>query len=202
MNEFQNVNEVLLSGHLVGEFVFSHENNGEKFYENFISVKRKSGVSDEILVIVSEIFVYNINVEEKVLLFGDIRTHNVYENTFPKMKMFSFAKEMENTNDDEFYNVVKLSGTLCRCPIYRTTPKGREISELILAVNRTYGKSDYVPCICWGRNAKMCMKLKVGSKIELTGRIQSRVYQKIKGDITQKRTTYEVSVIKLRTVVE
>lgn len=196
-----NLNEVALTGRLVGDFVLSHKNNGERFFENVVLVHRASETVDNIVLIVPEVFTDGIDINEKISVTGDIRTHNENNrNTFPKMKIYLFVKDIWNSGSKEDENCVSLTGVICRNPIYRITPKGREITEIIIAVNRAYGKTDYIPCICWGRTAKSSEKLSVGNTVRVLGRMQSRMYKKLINGIIHERIAYEVSVLNIQAV--
>lgn len=193
-------NIVNLAGIIASDFTFSHEMYGEKFYSTTVKAKRLSETDDLVPVIVSERL---IDVSEDltgsgVFITGELRTHNHHEEAGTKVIIYVFVNEIQLYNyvsckDDE--NSVSLSGYICKKPSFRQTPLGREIADLLLAINRPYGKSDYIPCICWGRNAKFTSDLKVGDHIEVKGRVQSRNYNKRLSDteIIQK-TAYEVSV--------
>lgn len=198
----ENNNKVMLSGYIEGEFEFDHELYGEKFFRTRIVVERLSGVQDFIPIMTSERM---IDVEEywsgkKVWVIGQIRSYNKYDNEGKtKLLIYVFLHEIELGNSDDYYaNEVYLEGYLCKEPSYRRTPLGRELSDVIMAVNRSYRKSDYIPCICWGRNAKFVSGLSVGTKVKLWGRFQSRNYiKKISDTESENRTAYEVSISKL-----
>lgn len=198
----ENNNKVMLSGYIEGEFEFDHELYGEKFFRTRIVVERLSGVQDFIPIMTSERM---IDVEEywsgkKVRVIGQIRSYNKYDNEGKtKLLIYVFLHEIELRHSDDYYaNEVYLEGYLCKEPSYRRTPLGRELSDVIMAVNRSYRKSDYIPCICWGRNAKFVSGLSVGTKVKLWGRFQSRNYiKKISDTESESRTAYEVSISKL-----
>lgn len=188
-------NQVTLSGKIASQFNFSHEAFGEKFYQTIILLKRSSGAIDSIPIIVSEKIV-DVNhdyTEEDVLLYGQFRTYNRYEEEKCHLVINVFVSDflLDQEHDQQNVNEIFLDGYICKSPTYRITPLGRQISDFILAVNRKYEKSDYIPCICWGRNAQFVSKMIVGTPVKIQGRIQSREYLK---DSTPK-TTYEVSVI-------
>ena len=195
----QKNNLVTVGGEIVSEFLFSHEVFGEKFYVMYVDIIRKSGEVDRLPVTVSERLV---DVEESlvgfgVTVFGQYRSFNKNDGKKSYLILSVFADYIEFLEDVDSCdnNKISLQGTICKEPIYRVTPKGREIADLLLAVNRDYGKSDYIPCICWGRNAKFAGSLKVGTKLSLVGRVQSRKYNKwIAEDEVEERTAYEVSV--------
>ena len=171
-----------------------------------VTIPRLSGVCDIIPVTVSERL---INVKEdllgrKVLIKGQFRSYNKHEESKNRLKLSVFAREImldftdEETGGNDDINEVYISGHICKEPVYRKTPLGREIADLLLAVNRPYGKSDYIPCICWGRNARYAANFQVGERCLVWGRIQSREYMKrISDENMEKRVAYEVSVSKL-----
>jgi primosomal replication protein N len=201
-------NVAVLSGKISDELIFSHEVYDEKFYSFTLSVPRLSGVADEIIITVSEHLLHgkDFNVGDEIMVNGQFRSYNNYSSAGNKLILTMFAKDITkaNTCDDEsepYVNEITLNGFVCKPPIYRTTPFGREISDLLIAVNRTYNKSDYIPCIAWGRNAKFASTLSVGDRVEIKGRIQSREYQKkISEDEVVTKVAYEVSVSKIALV--
>lgn len=199
-------NIVELRGEIEEDFVFSHEVFGEGFYKTKLCVKRDSGTEDHIPICVSErlIKIQNSFVEARVYIEGQFRSYNRYENEKNRLILSVFAREFEiDDSDFQDENKIYLEGYVCKQPIYRCTPLGREITDVLLAVNRPYGKSDYIPCILWGRNARFASELMVGEKIELRGRIQSRKYRKqISGVDIENRTAYEVSVNHVEKAVE
>ena len=195
-------------GEIAGDFQFSHEIFGEGFYMVDISVDRLSDSTDIIPVMVSERL---LDVSDdykglKISITGQFRSYNRHEEKKNKLVLSVFAREIEFVDDIEESaktNQIFLDGYICKAPIYRKTPLGREIADLLLAVNRPYGKSDYIPCICWGRNARYASTFEVGSRCAVWGRIQSREYmKKISEDQLERRTAYEVSVSKLEIVEE
>lgn len=200
-NTFEN-NVAVLHGIVAGEAKFSHDIYGEGFYSFNVSVERLSNSYDDIPVMVSErlLSLENIKMGRKITVFGQFRSYNdTGANKKNRLVLSFFVREIEL--DKEFNgnsNFVELDGYLCKPPIFRTTPSGREIADVLLAVNRSYNKSDYIPCIVWGRNARYCSNLKVGTQIKIDGRIQSRKYQKRydSGEVETK-VAYEVSVSKL-----
>lgn len=193
-------NSVTVFGLLVGNFAFSHKVEDDVFWENFIVVKRESDVCDCIPVIVSDVIGKRVDVSKPVIITGELRTHNTDRETGNgKLKIHIFADNIENTECESYdINDIALYGVICKQPTYRTTPKGRQIADLLIAVNRPYGKSDYIPCICWGRNAQKAEDFVVGTKVNVIGRIQSREYKKIIDNIIYVRTTREVSVNKIQ----
>jgi len=210
-------NYLTLVGKVTGEKKFSHEIYGESFYVFNLSIPRLSGNSDIIPITVSERLIKEDTLMEgkKLLVKGQFRSYNSYENEKNRLILTVFAKdiiEVEENNEEEENEMVKkdtitnevvLVGYICKKPIYRQTPFGREISDLLLAVNRAYNKSDYIPCIAWGRNARFCQNLEVGTEVKVVGRVQSRNYEKKHEDGTvETRVAYEVSVGSLEVIDE
>ena len=210
-------NYLTLVGKVTGEKKFSHEIYGERFYIFNLEVPRLSGNEDIIPITVSERLVTDDMLAEgkKLLIKGQFRSYNSYENEKNKLILTVFAKDVaevpeneENENNemvkkDMVTNEVVLVGYICKKPIYRQTPFGREIADILLAVNRAYNKSDYIPTIAWGRTARFCQNLEVGTKVKLVGRVQSRMYEKKFEDGTvENRVAYEVSVGSLEVVEE
>ena len=196
-------NQVSIIGEIVSEFVFSHEVFGEGFYLVDVQVKRLSESCDRIPVMVSERLI-DVNEDyrgEFVKVTGQFRSYNRHEEKRNRLVLSVFAREIcftEEETDKVKTNQIFLDGYICKVPVYRKTPLGREIADVLLAVNRPYGKSDYIPCICWGRNARFTAGFEVGNHIQIWGRIQSREYvKKIEGEYAERRTAYEVSVSKL-----
>ncbi|MGN0292191.1 MAG: single-stranded DNA-binding protein [Lachnospiraceae bacterium] len=199
---FEN-NQVTIIGEIVSDFEFSHEVYGEGFYLVDVSVSRLSDSVDYIPLMVSErlIDVTQNYIGETISVSGQFRSYNRHEEKKNRLILSVFVRELEfvdEIEDDVKSNQIYLDGYICKEPIYRKTPLGREIADLLVAVNRSYGKSDYIPCICWGRNARYASSFEVGSHVEVYGRIQSREYiKKIGEDQTEKRVAYEVSVNKI-----
>lgn len=211
-------NYLTLVGKVTGEKRFSHEIYGERFYIFDLSIPRLSGNADVIPVTVSERLITDSMLEEgkKLMVKGQFRSYNSYENEKNKLILTVFAKdiveveepeesEKSEENDivskDTITNEVVLIGYVCKKPIYRQTPFGREIADLLLAVNRAYNKSDYIPTIAWGRNARFCQNLEVGTQVKIVGRVQSRQYEKKFEDGTSEiRVAYEVSVGSLEVI--
>lgn len=199
-------NKVRLVGKMVQELVFDHEIYGEKFYSFLIQVPRLSSSVDNLEVTISERLLFNIdlNIEDYVIIEGQLRSYNRVVNEKNKLILTVFARDLIIPEEDELVellrnpNEIYLDGYICKKPIYRTTPFGREISDILIAINRPYNKSDYIPCIAWGRNARFCEKLIVGDRVKVWGRIQSREYQKKLGEEkVENRIAYEVSLSKL-----
>lgn len=190
-------NVVALVGEITSDFAFNHEVYGEKFYVFELAVSRMSNAVDYIPVMVSERLV---NVEESLkgrlaYVSGRYRSFNLHEDEKHKLVLTVFANEIELDVDYEPTNRISLEGFVCKEPIYRKTPMGREIADVLVAVNRAYGKSDYIPCVFWGRNAKYAATFSVGTALRLNGRVQSREYQKqISETEFEPRVAYEVSV--------
>ena len=199
---FEN-NQVTMIGEIVSEFEFSHEVYGEGFYLVDISVSRLSDSVDYIPLMVSErlVDVTQSYIGETISVSGQFRSYNRHEEKKNRLILSVFVRELEfvdEIEDDIKSNQIYLDGYICKEPISRKTPLGREIADLLVAVNRSYGKSDYIPCICWGRNARYASSFEVGSHVEVYGRIQSREYiKKIGEEQTEKRVAYEVSVNKI-----
>ena len=196
-------NQVTITGKIVSGFIFSHEVFGEGFYMVDISVQRLSNSYDVIPVMVSErlIDVTREYPGEYIQILGQFRSYNRHEEKKNRLVLSVFAREIyfvEEEGDKVKSNQIFLDGYICKPPVYRRTPLGREIADMLLAVNRPYGKSDYIPCICWGRNARFTAGFEVGGHIQVWGRIQSREYvKKLDDEKTEKRVAYEVSVSKL-----
>lgn len=196
-------NRVKLAGKIISDMEFNHEVFGEKFYSAMLFTERTSGNADMIPLLISEkLFTGNIN-GEYVYVRGEFRSYNRHAEGKTKLQLNIFVQEMRILDGEfaDFTNGIELAGYICKTPIYRKTPLGREIADILLAVNRPYGKSDYIPCICWGRNAVYASKLEIGTRIRIAGRIQSREYQrKISETESETRTVYEVSVSKVEVV--
>jgi len=208
-------NYLTLVGKVTGEKRFSHEIYGERFFTFNLSIPRISGNSDIIPVTTSERLINDEMLSEgkKLLIKGQFRSYNSYENEKNKLVLTVFAKDVqeveenENSEENEMVkkemttNEVVLIGYVCKKPIYRQTPFGREIADLLLAVNRAYNKSDYIPTIAWGRNARFCQNLEVGTQVKIVGRVQSRMYEKKYEDGTvEQKVAYEVSICSLELI--
>lgn len=198
-------NEVFLTGTIDSELSYSHEVYGEGFYSFFIKISRLSNICDRINVTVSERLIKDMNLYEgnEVSVSGQFRSYNNYSQEGNKLILTVFARDItvSDGEEDKNPNQIYLNGFLCKNPVYRTTPFGREITDILLAVNRAYNKSDYIPCIAWGRNARFSSTLAVGDNIKIWGRIQSREYQKKISDTESiTKTAYEISVSKMEVV--
>lgn len=191
------VNQITLAGTIESAFTFSHECYGEKFYYTYVSVKRKSDTPDRIPVMFSEriIDVHKDYTDRHIIIRGQFRSHTEQCPVKKKLVLFAFATAYEFTDDLQYTNDIYLHGYISGDPVYRTTPLGREITEIILAVKRPCGKIDRIPCIVWGRTAVYLEGFSKGSWIHIYGRIQSREYRKKISDTEyETRTAYEVSV--------
>ena len=206
----ENSNNIIdISGRVRSEFVFSHEIYGEGFYRFDVEVDRLSGAGDILPVTVSERIVDKDTIlsGQLVQISGQIRSYNNYVEADKRNRLVLtvFARDVELVDEEpgQGQNDVFLDGFLCKPAVYRTTPFGREISDLLVAVNRSYNKSDYIPCITWGRNARYASKLEVGDRVRLWGRMQSRQYQKKleNGEVLEK-TAFEVSISKVEIVTD
>jgi len=207
-------NHLVLVGKVTSEKRFSHETYGEKFYIFDMEVSRLSDTTDIIPVTASERILNDelLTIGNKLVIKGQFRSYNSYVNEKSKLILTVFAKdilteaelseeELEDTKRTS--NEVTLVGYICKPPIYRQTPFGREIADVLLAVNRAYNKSDYIPTIAWGRNARFCQNLPIGTEVKIVGRVQSRNYEKKHEDGTiEARVAYEVSIASLQVVNE
>ena len=205
-------NQLVLVGKVTSDKRFSHEIYGEKFYIFDLSVPRLSGNADMIPITISERLLLEEDLVpgKNVIIEGQFRSYNSYENEKNRLVLTVFAKEIKfaENQEEEFKpskentsNEVILDGYICKKPIYRKTPFGREISDILLAVNRAYNKSDYIPCIAWGRNARFCENVPVGTEVRIVGRVQSRQYEKKYEDgRTETKIAYEVSVPSLEII--
>ena len=187
------MNKIVLAGLVTEEPTFSHEVHGEKFYRFRLSSSRQSGYCDVLMCTVPEIIKNGINEGNMVKVLGEIRTRNVHEDDKSHLEVTVFVKEVLLYEKDE--NNVELDGFICKEPVYRETPFGRQITDLIVASNRERNyKSDYIPCIAWGRNAIRTSEFNVGTRVKVSGRLQSREYNRRLGDETYEvRTAYELS---------
>lgn len=204
-------NYLILVGKVANEKKFSHEVYGESFYVFNLEIPRLSGTSDLIPITVSDRLLTTTELEigKRIVIKGQFRSYNTYENNRNKLVLTVFAKdimsdeEIEEDSKEFISNEVVLNGYICKPPIYRQTPFKREIADILLAVNRAYNKSDYIPCIAWGRNARFCQNMEVGTCVRVVGRVQSRTYEKKLEDGTvEQRVAYEVSIGSLEVINE
>ena len=198
-------NGLILKGEIASEKTYSHEIYGEKFYVFNLKVVRLSSTVDIIPITISERLITSVELRVgiEVVVEGQFRSYNNYENERNKLVLTVFAKEILEPTEEykDTTNEVVLVGYVCKKPIYRQTPFGREIADILLAVNRAYNKSDYIPCIAWGRNARFCQNMEVGAGVKIIGRVQSRNYEKKHEDGTvETRIAYEVSIASMEIV--
>ena len=203
-------NHLVLVGKIVSEQKYSDEIYEEKFFKIDLEVLRLSSNADIIPITISERLITGINlgIGNYIKVEGQFRSYNNYENERNRLILTVFAKDLVEVKEDEIEkneitNEVTLVGYICKKPIYRQTPFGREIADILLAVNRAYNKSDYIPCIPWGRNARFCQNIDVGTEVKIVGRVQSRNYEKKYEDgRVETRTAYEVSIASMEIVNE
>ena len=193
----ENNNFISLQGKVDGDVEFSHRVLDEDFYKFMLNVSRLSGVVDSLPVTVPERLLENVQLNDgdAIALTGQLRSYNKYQENRTRLILTALAKSIETIDDEnENPNNVMLNGYVCKIPTYRKTPFGREITDVIIAVNRAFNRSDYIPTICWGKNAVLCRDLPVGANVLIKGRLQSREYTKKLGEDFEIRTAYEVSV--------
>lgn len=197
-------NKIYLEGKVASKLEFSHEMYGEGFYTFHLEVERLSSTKDTLFVTVSERLISGMNIEvgTQIIVEGQLRSYNKFIDGANRLILTVFARDInyciEKTKNP---NQIFLNGFICKQPVYRTTPFGREIADMLLAVNRSYNKSDYIPAIAWGRNSRFCKDLSVGDNIKIWGRLQSREYQKRISDTeVVKKVAYEVSISKMEKV--
>lgn len=201
-------NKVSITGEIVSDFRYSHQVYGEGFYIVDVAVSRLSDLADIVPLMVSErlVDVTESYIGKIVEASGQFRSYNRHEETRNRLVLSIFVREwqfVEENLEVGKTNQIFLDGFICKEPIYRKTPLGREIADLLIAVNRPYGKSDYIPCIAWGRNARYASNFEVGGRIQIWGRVQSREYvKKISEEEIEKHIAYEVSVSKLEYIAE
>lgn len=205
-------NYLVLIGKIISDKTFSHEIYGESFYVFNLEVPRLSGNEDIIPITISERLMVNgdLPINTKITVEGQFRSYNSYGEGKNKLVLTVFAKNVTLLDDQEsevearkdfISNEVTLNGYICKKPVYRQTPFGREIADILLAVNRAYSKSDYIPCIAWGRTARFCENMEVGTEVKIVGRVQSRQYEKKHEDGTiENKVAYEVSVGSLEVI--
>lgn len=196
-------NKVFLQGKVLDEPCYSHDVFDEGFYTLNLSIPRLSGQEDIIPITISERLLtsHPIKVGDTIALKGQFRSYNKLENEKSKLVLTVFVRELCEVSDQNNPNIIEIFGYICKTPIYRTTPFNREITDMLMAVNRSYNKSDYIPCITWGRNARFVGSMPVGTKLSVVGRIQSREYMKKYDDLAEpvKKIAYEISVSKVNT---
>lgn len=197
-------NKIYLEGTVSSELKFSHEMYGEGFYTFSLDVMRLSDTKDSLCITVSERIITNIDLSigRDVIVDGQLRSYNKFVDGSNRLILTVFARNIEPCEErSKNPNEIFLDGYICKAPVYRTTPFGREIADVLLAVNRAYNKSDYIPTIAWGRNSRFCQTLEVGENIRVWGRLQSREYQKKVGENeTVRKVAYEVSISKMERV--
>ena len=197
-------NKVNISGEVVSELKFSHSIYNEGFYEFDLKVVRLSDSFDIIPITISERILqeFPIKVGDKISGSGQFRSYNKLEDGKSKLMLTVFLREVYPYSENDNPNFIEITGYVCKEPVFRTTPFKREISDVLLAVNRCYNKSDYLPCIAWGRNARFVKNFNVGDKVVVQGRIQSREYQKKINDELVTKVAYEVSLNKIELIKE
>lgn len=203
-NTVMDNNEVLIAGTINTPLEYNHQLYGETFYRFDMGIPRLSGYMDILPVTISDRLVGNMNLEvgNEILVKGQLRSYNKQVEGKNRLVLTIFARDLsEDIQGIKNPNYIFLNGFLCKAPIYRVTPFEREITDILLAVNRSYNKSDYIPAIAWGRNARFCETLNVGDQLMVWGRIQSRIYQKrLEDGEVEERTAYEVSITKMELV--
>lgn len=192
-------NMVIMSGIMRGKGEYSHTIHGEDFYKNILLIERNSGTIDEIPLVISERLACRES-ENFAIVSGEYHSRNVEEGERRRLQLYVMVKDMEYPDEIPHFcqNQAHLRGYICKKPTYRTTPKGKRITDILLAVNGPYGKSVYIPCIAWGRNAEWASKLNIGTELEVYGRIQSRPYTKG----TETRIAYELSISSIEKMEE
>lgn len=195
LNSYENNNYVLLKGRIKEMPTYSHTVMGEGFFDMMLEVQRLSDEVDILPLTISERLISDFKLGDEIGVIGQFRSYNKLEDSKSKLMLTIFVKEVISPEDVSDINSIYMIGYICKEPIFRTTPFGREICDVLVAVNRAYNKSDYLPCIAWGRNARFVRDLPVGEKIEISGRIQSRKYNKRLDDGTNEtRVAYEISI--------
>ncbi len=195
-------NTLRLNGIVSSDIEFSHESHGLSFYTFKIEIRRLSGTSDVINALISEVLLSDCPFKKGdfIITKSELRSFNQKSETGNKLIVSAFIKEITLSDDEVFENELTLTGTICKTPVYRKTPLGREICDIMLAINRKYRRSDYIPLITWGRNARIADTYKTGDVITVTGRVQSREYTKVIDDEEIIKTAYEVSVSSIEAV--
>lgn len=205
MENQMNNNLVVLSGKISKKPIYSHEVFGEAFYESSIEVERLSSQIDNIPITISERLMQEVSFErgESIAIEGQFRSYNKLIDNHSKLMLTVFVRGCKENDEEKSENYIELCGYVCKSPVFRVTPFNREIADVLIAVNRAYNKSDYIPCIAWGRNARFASRLAVGDKVNLVGRIQSREYQKVLEDGSEEtRTAYEISISRISNAEE
>ncbi|ADL51721.1 single-stranded DNA-binding protein [Clostridium cellulovorans] len=204
MDEIMLNNKLYLEGTITSELVYSHVMYGEGFYTFMLDVPRLSDAKDALAVTVSERLLtgLDLSIGNDITVEGQLRSYNKFIDGSNRLVLTVFARKIEPCLEkSKNPNIIYLDGFICKRPVYRTTPFGREIADMLLAVNRAYNKSDYIPTIAWGRNSRFCQSLEVGDNIRVWGRIQSREYQKkVSDEEVIKKVAYEVSISKMERV--
>jgi len=199
-------NKIYLEGKVVSELQFSHEMYGEGFYNFNFEVSRLSDATDILIITVSERLITGMDIKNgsEIIVEGQLRSYNKFVDGSNRLILTVFARDVRELKErSKNPNQIFLDGFICKAPVYRTTPFGREIADMLLAVNRLYNKSDYIPTIAWGRNSRFCKSLEVGDNIRIWGRLQSREYQKKVNDTDViKKIAYEVSISKMERVTD
>lgn len=199
-----NENRILLHGRVDEAAAYSHANHGITYLKFPMAVRRLSGAEDRLNVVVSaqQLERCPLAPGDEVTVQGEVRSFNNKTGVGSRLVISVYARELCRQIGEEDENRLKLSGTLCKPPVYRRTPLGRDICDLMLAVNRKYGRTDYLPCITWGALARRCAELSLGDQVELEGRLQSRVYTKRLGETSEERVAFEISVSSLGSAEE
>ncbi|WP_017414726.1 MULTISPECIES: single-stranded DNA-binding protein [Clostridium] len=199
-------NKIYLEGKVISELQFSHEMYGEGFYNFNFEVQRLSDATDVLIITVSERLItgMDVSIGSELIVEGQLRSYNKFVDGSNRLILTVFARDVRELKErSKNPNQIFLDGFICKAPVYRTTPFGREIADMLLAVNRLYNKSDYIPTIAWGRNSRFCKSLEVGDNIRIWGRLQSREYQKKVSDTeVVKKIAYEVSISKMERVTD
>lgn len=200
-------NKATVSGTIVSEPTYNHDAFGERFYQIFISILRDSGTADIIPVIISEYLLLGPDkkyTSRRCKVKGRFQSYNKKDESGNHLVLYLFARQVDFSEESlplcDKINNLFVDGFICNKPIYRETPLGREITDIMIAVNRPYGKLDYIPCIAWWRNARRASKLEIGTQIRISGRMQSRMYQKVIEDSVQSKVAYEVSIGSLEVI--
>lgn len=199
-------NKIYLEGKVISELQFSHEMYGEGFYNFNFEVQRLSDATDVLIITVSERLItgMDMSIGSELIVEGQLRSYNKFVDGSNRLILTVFARDVRELKErSKNPNQIFLDGFICKAPVYRTTPFGREIADMLLAVNRLYNKSDYIPTIAWGRNSRFCKSLEVGDNIRIWGRLQSREYQKkVSETEVVKKIAYEVSISKMERVTD